>query len=809
MPRRPLTDTWQHIGPGGGGHLCRVAFDPSDPARIFIGSDVTGLFRTHDGGGEWDAATRGLSDYYVRSILVHPDDPSMVFVTTGEGVSRSTDGGRSFETVLQLPLWLNPSKYAAAMATITLDPNDPQVVWAAVGGFRFSNVASAGGDGAGEWAHVWTSAAGGAAGTWVPLPGPGDAGGVHSVLAYGSDSNPTHPGSERIIISSTVGVWTALYTLSGDWQWSDASGSAPYQLPHGDARDLEALLSPVGAIDRLYVVLDSKWDTSDTTSAESIYDHAAGYGGGVWYSDDLGTSWHPTSFGPDDDVDISDGFKLEDGATSDAGAELPKNMRHLAIDQQRGTVYTALTVRKMDNEGVWKGEQENGLWTWTRISDSRTDQPTTLNMNLDHFTTLGAIDGLEVQPGSHDVILTTNQAAYRCPGGDCLPGDPTAPWWEPVHTSFGGTSPQTYRTNGMDVTQTFDVAVWPAAPSTWLLSSHDLTLLRSDDAGEHWRTLGTAEDEPYATYGNGARNCRGLRFVPDSPSNETLGIFGSWKDAIFELWSTDGLPDESSTWTQLPVHTSDIFVRDVLLLDGASMLVATDSGIFRGDRSSGSWVFQPDQSGIALDTSLKAMAFAVAPGSGPTRRQIVALALKSGAEGSIYWRDDWLQPWQAASYTPGPTRGMANVLSLSWSVQHENRVYAGNGGGVFSTPEAGVLRSDDGGASWVMISQAFADFDASCFDVKGLAVLPAPALGSGAERIYAGLASEAWWGAPPCTEATFGGVFVSSDGGLTWQAHNRGLDAGHTTFLKSDPAAHARLFYGTLGNGAYSLSAQD
>ena len=86
---QPEPSEWQHMGFGGGGHLCRVAFDSATPERILVGSDVTGMFRSTDSGASWRASTDGLSDYYIRDIAIHPGDPQKVFVATQSGVSRS------------------------------------------------------------------------------------------------------------------------------------------------------------------------------------------------------------------------------------------------------------------------------------------------------------------------------------------------------------------------------------------------------------------------------------------------------------------------------------------------------------------------------------------------------------------------------------------------------------------------------------------------------------------------------------------------------------------------------------------------
>ena len=76
-----LAQVWQHIGVGGGGYFSNIVIDPDDSEKIYVGSDVTGLFRSTDGGSTWDACTNGLGSYYVGEILLAPPYGSSTFKT--------------------------------------------------------------------------------------------------------------------------------------------------------------------------------------------------------------------------------------------------------------------------------------------------------------------------------------------------------------------------------------------------------------------------------------------------------------------------------------------------------------------------------------------------------------------------------------------------------------------------------------------------------------------------------------------------------------------------------------------------------
>ena len=125
------------------GSVGALAVSPSDPDVIYVGSgegmqrpDLTtgdGIYRSGDGGRTWTHL--GLRDgQQIPQIQVDPRDPNRLFVAVlghpygpneQRGVFRSSDGGRSFENVL----YRGPTVGAA---DVTLDPVNPDVVYAAL-----------------------------------------------------------------------------------------------------------------------------------------------------------------------------------------------------------------------------------------------------------------------------------------------------------------------------------------------------------------------------------------------------------------------------------------------------------------------------------------------------------------------------------------------------------------------------------------------------------------------------------------------------------------------------------------------------
>ncbi|MGA2005156.1 MAG: glycosyl hydrolase [Terriglobales bacterium] len=120
-----------------------IAIDPSDPKTVWVGTGEswvrnsvsvgTGVYRSHDGGDNWEAV--GLPDSeHVSRILIHPKDSKTVFAcalghlwnsNTERGVFKTTDGGKNWSKVL----YRNDSTGCAEMA---MDPQDSNVLYAAM-----------------------------------------------------------------------------------------------------------------------------------------------------------------------------------------------------------------------------------------------------------------------------------------------------------------------------------------------------------------------------------------------------------------------------------------------------------------------------------------------------------------------------------------------------------------------------------------------------------------------------------------------------------------------------------------------------
>ena len=150
------------VGPSRGGRVTTVTGIPDQPHVFYLGSTGGGVWKTVNAGVSWTNLTD--DDFAVGSIgavAVAPSDPNVVYVGTGSacprgnisvgnGVYRSTDGGRS---------WTHVGLEAAGLiGRIVVDPDDPDRAFVAVLGQIFGRSPERGVYRTGDGGKTWTAA---------------------------------------------------------------------------------------------------------------------------------------------------------------------------------------------------------------------------------------------------------------------------------------------------------------------------------------------------------------------------------------------------------------------------------------------------------------------------------------------------------------------------------------------------------------------------------------------------------------------------------------------------------------------------
>ncbi len=140
MPATALTSAlrWRSVGPFTGGRVTAVAGVASEPNLFYQGTAGGGVWETTDYGQHWrNISDKDFKTGAIGAVAVAPSNPKIIYVGTGDsaprnteltghGMYKSTDGGKTWS-------------YIGLGAThiiswITVDPNNPDVVYAAAFG---------------------------------------------------------------------------------------------------------------------------------------------------------------------------------------------------------------------------------------------------------------------------------------------------------------------------------------------------------------------------------------------------------------------------------------------------------------------------------------------------------------------------------------------------------------------------------------------------------------------------------------------------------------------------------------------------
>jgi photosystem II stability/assembly factor-like uncharacterized protein len=97
----PGQDKWVFPMPPHVPHAKTMAVDPRDPRVFYVGVEQAGLFTTRDGGQTWrelDSYSLPEDDSYrdVHSIVLRPNHPDELYMTTGMGLYQSKDRGETW-----------------------------------------------------------------------------------------------------------------------------------------------------------------------------------------------------------------------------------------------------------------------------------------------------------------------------------------------------------------------------------------------------------------------------------------------------------------------------------------------------------------------------------------------------------------------------------------------------------------------------------------------------------------------------------------------------------------------------------------
>jgi photosystem II stability/assembly factor-like uncharacterized protein len=130
-PLASANGSWSFVGPSnaylnnpsaallGNGRVDRMAFHPTDPNTIYVGSPAGGLWRTTNGGSSWTPISNYIPSLGISGIVVDHSNPNTLYVLTGDG---DTD----------IPSYINSSGYLQLSVGVMVS-YDAGVNWQSTG----------------------------------------------------------------------------------------------------------------------------------------------------------------------------------------------------------------------------------------------------------------------------------------------------------------------------------------------------------------------------------------------------------------------------------------------------------------------------------------------------------------------------------------------------------------------------------------------------------------------------------------------------------------------------------------------------
>ena len=120
--------------------ILSLTLDSAAPNTLYAGLFDGGLYKSTDGGVNWNKLINGLTAKNIFKLVIDPVSPNILYAATSKGVFKSTDSGENW-------ILANNGITSTYVATLVIDPLTPNTLYAAAstaGLFKSTN-------GGGNW----------------------------------------------------------------------------------------------------------------------------------------------------------------------------------------------------------------------------------------------------------------------------------------------------------------------------------------------------------------------------------------------------------------------------------------------------------------------------------------------------------------------------------------------------------------------------------------------------------------------------------------------------------------------------------
>ncbi len=742
-----------------------LAVDPTNPLIVYAGMANGGLYKTTNGGNNWGVVTLPLNGATVFSIVFDPSAPSTIYLGSGNGVFRSTDNGNNWTQLNNFGIPGTPNVRA-----LVIDPATPTTIYAgtfASGLFKTTN----GG-------NSWTAMNNGMSGNFA-----------HYVTAISIDPlNPStvYAGHGYAFTGGSIDKST-----DGGSTWSPVNTGVPNY-------EISALIV-------------------DPLASATVY--AATTGGGVIKTINGGNSWTVASAGlwnsrvfvlvrdPTNSSVFYAGTDSTDGEvdafvsklnpagsglvfSTYLGGSLSDHGYGIALDPG-GNVYVTGETNSTNFPAVSAFQS-----TFSASEQCPDGFVTKLNLATPAFvfsTYLGG-NGCDsafaiAADSSGNAYVTGSTGSTNFPVANAFQSTIAEQFFgrDAFASKFNANGTLNYSTylggNGNDtgygiaVDSSGSAHITGTTASTNFPTAAPLQPTYGGSVGDAFVTKLTPSGSGlvYSTYLGGNDNDVGRGIAIDGAGNAFVAGFS--RSANFptvagalrtkspfyksidrgENWRNDNYGLNSDIVTTLALNPQN----------PSTIYAGTRGGVYRSTDGGSNWF--PTTSGLTRPSVIKIVVDPITPSTVYLGLSFTDFNNSTG----VYKSTDGGNSWNAAN------TGLTNteILSLAIDPVTPSTLYAG----VYGT---GIFKSINSGATWTRHGSTTLSF------IVTIAVDPQNPM-----TVYAG--------------GTFsnGGVFKSTDGGITWQSFSNGLTSQSVISLEIDPATPSTLYAAVNGGFCKSENA--